>query len=219
MNRLDGYFDDYFANGKHKDVIARMQQASKEHWRNVRLTRAEYKQAVKKLQKVYLLMKNKNLKEYQNDDINIYMNEDGHIIGKVDNLYVTTKNEDNKMLLEITGEAMPHKSNEYVKEDFEGVEISVLATFVSVRRTCMKLEIDDNGKFNFMTDKYGDKETIKNVYLSEIVLGRYKKGDSEERKNELADALETEMNKSLPVQIASKLEAMKAQKKESSNKR
>ena len=219
MNRLDEYFDDYFSKDKHKDVIARMQHASKEHWRNVRLTRAEYKQAVKKLQKVYLLMKNKNLKEYQNDDINIYMNEDGHIIGKVDNLYVTTKNEDNKMLLEITGEAMPHKSNEYVKEDFEGVEISVLATFVSVRRTCMKLEIDDNGKFNFMTDKYGDKETIKNVYLSEIVLGGYKKGDSEERKNELADALETEMNKSLPVQIAAKLEEMKAQKKESSNKR
>ena len=105
-------------------------------------------------------MKNKNLKEYQNDDINIYMNEDGHIIGKVDNLYVTTKNEDNKMLLEITGEAMPHKSNEYVKEDFEGVEISVLATFVSVRRTCMKLEIDDNGKFTVAIDSDGAATVI-----------------------------------------------------------
>lgn len=219
MNRLDEYFDDYFTKGKHKDVIASMQQASKEHWRNVKLTRAEYKQAIKKLQKVYLLMKNKNLSEYQNDDISVYMNEDGHIIGKVDNLYVATKNENNKMILEITGEAKPYKSNHFVKEDFKGEEISVMATFVSVRRTCMKLDVDDKGKFNFMTDKYGEKNTIKDVYLSEVVLGGYKKSDSEERKNELADALEAEMNKSLPVQIATKLEEIETKKKESSNKR
>ena len=219
MSRLDGYFDDYFSKGRHKDVLAMMRQASKDHWRDVKLTRAAYKQAIKKLQKVYLLMKNKNLKEYQDDDINIYMNEDGHIIGKVYDLYVTTTNENDKMVLEVTGEAKPHKSNEYIKEEFEGEEISVMATFVSVRRSCMRLEVTENGKFDFMTDKYGDKDTIKDVYLNITTLGGYKKRDPEERKNELADALEAEMKKSLPVQIKAKLEEIKSQKKEASNKR
>ena len=220
MNRLDKQLDDYFSTGKYRNVIDKMNQAYADHLENLKKTREEYKHAVKKMQKVYLKMKKNNLSEYEDEDVLVYMDKEGHVIGKVDDLYFTTTNENDSMLLEFTGKAYPDVENKFVDHEYKGEKIKSLAKFIYLKRTCMRLEIDENGKFCFLTNSMGNKNTIKDVYISEINLGGYIKSEvTDERKNELADALEEELKKSLPVKIEAKLQEMKTKKKESSNKK